>query len=1107
MQSLTTFRCSVSTCHHRCDIHRGDGPFSDLFNTCSNSSYATIICPGPACGTRLYHCRLCMFNSKHKPNFERHARTIHANAATNAIALNDNDIYDNDSIGDNYSNGIDMDLDIEGATDMDIDNNSSISNNNNEDELDELPPFEDENELPDAIVVEQAEVELDEYLRDLVADDDEEDSAPPIFDYSFLNPHGLLTLESFDLFGDNIKSKIYYWQNDVHHRLSKGKILLGGIMSITWCAIHGLFCFGIKDVMPLEDSMIMFDMLDHALANRGEQRQNFFDIVSNIFQRIPNTISSFIAGLSKEKQDQIKDFSQSLSKDQLDAYNNICNISNISTTNIRVPKTKKEADALLMKGRFSMLSRLPTPKIYTEGEGHAYVKISDVIDHALAEGLSINWLQDSHGNVNSDTINGSPFSKELLENMRSQVDDPDNTAFGTFILWSDGFCRTFVKQKDNSVWIITITFLNTDGKSKSPMHTYCVAIGKSSANHTPVFETILKELEDLRKVRTRYCSITGKFIKTCFRVGVYSTDRIERCSLLETSQIGTFGQRSHWACAVDPKSMPMCSVCFKTLMGTLPYSPYPDLKVFEEPGNVCQECCQWNFDNASAPLLEKYPTVSSGSVDCPDPPANRTVDETYHVPVMQQFSWLRQGLLFAYHNLTNSERSTRWRKFHLDDYLRSMGMSGAAIKGVWESACHKNNHPASELIPFMPYLWTIEHLLPMEGFINSPMHLLFHGVVDDVMVLVHKYMKKHNLLAKFEKFANEYLLEIESFRLVWCRLRKLPKALWLAEDILGYSRIMPFIYGLFFKNNFKFRSSDDSTRKCIQQLLNSLHVMISTLMNPSTSSDVDKIDSYIRVYLTCAHRASKRINGKGEDVWMDRGNHLSLLNLPAQIARHGPIRWYYEGVQEAYIQEVKPHLVANMRKTATYFRDKLCLIYKRKSMDFIKLRMKSYSAESAEEDGAVAVVPSRCGKGFYCYTDMAIIQEHFEKGLPLSAFVFNDDYVPTDRCLVWIAFGRSKGNINIVPLQYAEASVNDDELCGLGCATCTLHLENTYQEKLSCLHERISSHCLLLPFVKDKANRTPPTFDSKFAMVHDDWDVLTSSGKGEAAISRSLFNV
>jgi hypothetical protein len=54
--------------------------------------------------------------------------------------------------------------------------------------------------------------------------------------------------------------------------------------------------------------------------------------------------------------------------------------------------------------------------------------MSDVVDHALAEGLSINWLQDSNGNRNSDTVNGSLVSTELLEEMRSQLADPDHTA-------------------------------------------------------------------------------------------------------------------------------------------------------------------------------------------------------------------------------------------------------------------------------------------------------------------------------------------------------------------------------------------------------------------------------------------------------------------------------------------------------------------------------------------------------------------------------------------------------------------------------------------------------------------------------------------------------
>ena len=1084
------FKCSIKVCGHQCDVHNNaNSPFSDLYEINDNNLYARVVCP--SCGSNLYHCRQCMYNNSRKDVIKRHIESKHisTNDTNNntTASSEDNDI----DFGNNNDNDIDVDMDImdEGGDDhmnMDIDNND-------DNVLDVLPPFELENESSDTIPVDQAEVEQDEFLRNLVAtqdDDDDNDTSTstPTFDYSRqFNPHGLLPIESFDLFGDNVKSKIYYWQNDVHRRLSKGKILLGGIMSIAWSSINRLFCYSIEDVIPLEDSTLMFNMLDHALANRGEQRQNFFDIISNVVQRIPKTISSFIGSLSREQQEKFENFSQTLSSDQLDMYTNLCNISN-RNINISVPTTKKEADALLLKGRFSMFARLPSPKVNTESEGHAYVSVSDVVDHALAEGLKINWLQDSEGNVNSDTINGSPYSKELLAKMRSEVDDPDNTALGTIILWSDGFCRTYVKQKDNSVWIMTMTFLNPDGKSKSPMHTYCIVIGKSSSNHTSVFENIMKELDDLRKERTRYCGITGKFIKTSFRVVVYSTDRIERCSLLNTSQIGTFGMRSHWACDVDPKTMPMCTVCFEKLMATLQQSSYPDLNVFNELGNDCPDCYRWCFEDATVPLLDKYPRRSSDSVDCPDPPVHRTVEETHHIPVMQKFSWLRQGLLFAYHNLTVNEWRMRWRNYHLKDYLRSMGMSGDAIAGVWKSAQHKNKYPASVPIPFMPYLWTIEHLLPMDAFINSPMHLLFEGVVDDVMELVHKHMKKQNLLSKFEKFVNEYILEIESLRLGWCRLRKLPKAHWLAEDILGYSRIMPFIYGLFFKNNFNLEAIDNEEHKCIQQLLNSLHVMISTLMNPSTATDVDKIESYIRVYLTCAHQASEYINGKGDDFWMGKGNHLSLLNLPAQIARHGPVRWYYEAVQEAYIQEVKPHLVLNMRKTPTYFRDKLTLIYKLKSMEFVKQRMKS------DDD----VAESSKGKDFYCYSDLAAIQARLEKGLPLSAIVFKDDFVPASKKVVWIAFERSKGCVKLVPLQYS--SVLDAELCGLECAKCTLLTDNVWQNTLSFIRGKISSHCLLLPYIENKV------CGSKFAMIHDDWDVLTLSGKGEASLCISLFD-
>ena len=56
---------------------------------------------------------------------------------------------------------------------------------------------------------------------------------------------------------------------------------------------------------------------------------------------------------------------------------------------------------------------------------------------------------------------------------------------------------TFVKQKDNNVWILTITIPDPSGCATSKYHTYCLAVGKSRNNHPPVFDYYLKETKKL----------------------------------------------------------------------------------------------------------------------------------------------------------------------------------------------------------------------------------------------------------------------------------------------------------------------------------------------------------------------------------------------------------------------------------------------------------------------------------------------------------------------------------------------------------------------------------------------------------------------------------
>ena len=61
--------------------------------------------------------------------------------------------------------------------------------------------------------------------------------------------------------------------------------------------------------------------------------------------------------------------------------------------------------------------------------------------------------------------------------------------------------RTFVKQKNNNVWILTVTFPDPAGSATSKFHTYCLAIGKSCDDHQRVIDHYLKEMEILAPVK------------------------------------------------------------------------------------------------------------------------------------------------------------------------------------------------------------------------------------------------------------------------------------------------------------------------------------------------------------------------------------------------------------------------------------------------------------------------------------------------------------------------------------------------------------------------------------------------------------------------------
>jgi len=99
----------------------------------------------------------------------------------------------------------------------------------------------------------------------------------------------------------------------------------------------------------------------------------------------------------------------------------------------------------------------------------------------------------------------------------------------------------------------------------------------------------------------------------------------------------------------------------------------------------------------------------------------------------------------------------------------------------------------------------------------------------------------------------------------------------------------------------------------MRQMIISLQVKVALLMSPRDPI-VELIDRHIQVFLTCCHHFTQLFYDKDKDpFWATTSNFPSLLNLAAQIAKYGPIRWYWEGTRQRYIQTVKKVLIS-MRK-------------------------------------------------------------------------------------------------------------------------------------------------------------------------------------------------
>ena len=161
---------------------------------------------------------------------------------------------------------------------------------------------------------------------------------------------------------------------------------------------------------------------------------------------------------------------------------------------------------------------------------------------------------------------------------------------------------------------------------------------------------------------------------------------------------------------------------------------------------------------------------------------------------------------------------------------------------------------AVEANEYVPYVWL--SIIAMSAWIAAGMHHIFHGIVARIMLAFDEVLTDKDRKIPFEDIVNPYLLDIVTLRLDWVHVKQLPKTQWLAEDELGFSQIMAFIYGQFYFLNMTLKESTTTTKSAllvVRQMIVSLQVMVALLLPPKDSA-VNVIGRYTKLFLSCCHR-------------------------------------------------------------------------------------------------------------------------------------------------------------------------------------------------------------------------------------------------------------
>ena len=543
-----------------------------------------------------------------------------------------------------------------------------------------------------------------------------------------------------------------------------------------------------------------------------------------------------------------------------------------SDVSFRFPETFAEAQRKFTRGAHSIYKNFPCPKVKTK-HGHAYVSLKETIEIMAAHHGRFSFLWDADREVwNREGLNGTTAMADLKDDILKAIKEGPNgeefakkCSIGYLYFWSDSFLRCFIKQKDNSVWILTVTICPPYIERWSGNHTYVLAMGKSSLDHSPIIDHFNEEVKEIMRGFTCYFGDESKMRDVAFGKLFHSADRPERQMCLNTRKEGAFGKVSNHSCPI-PDMFCSCWKCVAKLICAVLKAGW-----WNWNGPIdeweCSSCFQWEIKpddpkQAVYPVEKNYPPLTPDFHIGDDTekeklthPKGREPGVRSIGPVRLTAKFMRQACWFGYH----ARRSGRWTKPQLLEYLRTCNIKQSRVDHIEHLAStDEQNDTYSTIEDLVPRIW-------MDGVDcfsrcfhpDVPMHGIGHSMTPEVMDFKHRILSHWKKFTAFVKHANEILLDVASFDLDWIKLKPLPKLAWLGENSMGFARLMPYIYGMYFKNAGLNQEHDHHVAN-IKRLISAFSSVLSVLMmSPSSKNKIcrNRIRASMKLFMSSLHYA------------------------------------------------------------------------------------------------------------------------------------------------------------------------------------------------------------------------------------------------------------